>query len=188
MSASSGKIVLYIDNSNIFRGCKKSGWRPSYKKVTDYLEDAEGHIWDVHFFASEQDVPREKQSRFYKALQQDLGFQVHTYKLAHRKVICPKCGQEEWVPTEKGVDVGLVTQLMKDLRNDAFDTALVMSSDRDYLDAVLDVRDAGRKVKIIAWRWTLPQEVISLCRDRNVNLIFLEDYQEQFEKPQGDVL
>lgn len=185
---SAEKTVLYIDNSNIFRGCKKSGWRPSYKRVKEFLQDQEGRIWDIHFFASEQEVPREKQARFYRALKENLGFQLHTFRLAHRRVCCPSCGCEEWIPTEKGVDVGLVTQMMRDLRNDAFDTALVMSSDRDYLDAILEVSKAGRKVKIIAWKWTLPPETIDICREKNISVIFLEDCREQLEKPQGEVL
>lgn len=183
-----GRIALYIDNSNIFRGCKKSGWRPSYKKVHQHLESLEGKIESVHFFASELEVPREKQARFYRSLRGELGFALHTYRLAHRKVNCPKCGNEEWVPTEKGVDVGLVTQLLSDLYNDAFDTALVMSSDRDYYDAIMEVGKAGRRVKIIAWKWTLPSDIISRYQENNIELLFLEDCREQVEKPQGDVL
>ena len=183
-----GKTVLYIDNSNIFRGCKKSGWRPSYRKVREFLEEREGPIWDVHFFASDQEVPREKQARFYHALKDELGFQVHTFHLAHRKVTCKECGRKEWIPTEKGVDVGLVTQLLRDLRNDVFDTALIMSSDRDYFDAVLEVRQAGRKVKIIAWKWNLSPEAMKLFRDKNINLLFLDDWRDKLEKPHGKVL
>jgi len=183
-----GKTVLYIDNSNIFRGCKKAGWRPSYKRIKEFLEDEEGRIWDVHFFASEQEVPREKQARFYRALIHDLGFQLHTFKLTHRKVVCPKCGHEEWIPAEKGVDIGLATQLLRDLKNNVFDTALVMSSDRDYLDALMEIRNAGRKVKLIAWKWTLPQEVIKTCNKNNIGLVFLEDCRDKLEKPRGEVL
>jgi len=183
-----GRTILYIDNSNIFRGCKRSGWRPSYRKTREFLEATEGPIESVHFFASEQEVPREKQSRFYSSLKEDLGFSLHTFRLAHRKVSCPGCGHEEWIPAEKGVDVGLIIQLYKDLRANSFDTALVMSSDRDYLDAIIDIRDAGRKVKLVAWRWTLPPESIQLCQRNEVGLVFLEDFREQLEKPQGAVL
>ncbi len=182
------KKVLYIDNSNIFRGCKKTGWRPSYRKIREFLEIKEGPIEDVHFFASEQQVPREKQARFYSALKNDLGFHLHTYQLAHRKVVCPSCGHEEWIPTEKGVDVGLVTQLLKDMQCDNFDTALVMSSDRDFLDAICEIMTVGRKVKIIAWKWTLPQETMKTCRENDIPLIFLEDYQDNFRKAEGDIL
>ncbi|HUT52273.1 MAG TPA: NYN domain-containing protein [bacterium] len=182
------RISLYIDNSNIFRGCKKSGWRPSYRRVRNYLQELEGPITTVHFFASELDVPRDKQARFYRSLRGELGFLVHTYRLAHRKVNCPRCGHEEWVPTEKGVDVGLATQILCDLCNDAFDAALVMSSDRDYFDAIVQVRRAGRKVKVIAWKWTLPGDTINTYQENQIQLLFLEDIREQVEKPQGDVL
>jgi uncharacterized LabA/DUF88 family protein len=183
-----GRISLYIDNSNIFRGCKRSGWRPSYRRVRDYLEEREGPIANVHFFASELEVPREKQARFYRSLRGELGFEVHTYRLAHRKVNCPNCGHEEWIPTEKGVDVGLATQILCDLINDAFDLALVMSSDRDYFDAILQVKRAGRGIKVIAWKWTLPGDTIVTCQQNQIQLYFLEDLRDQVEKAQGAVL
>jgi hypothetical protein len=103
-------------------------------------------------------------------------------------VACPGCGHEEWIPAEKGVDVGLITQLFKDLHHDRFETALVMSSDRDYLDALLEITDSGRKAKIVAWRWTLPPDSIQLCQRHNIDLVYLEDFREQLEKPQGAVL
>jgi uncharacterized LabA/DUF88 family protein len=183
-----GRTVLYIDNSNIFRGCKRSGWRPSYQRVREWLEHEEGPIVKVHFFASEQSVPREKQGRFYQALKSELGFQIHTYQLAHRKMKCGRCGHQEWVPAEKGVDVGLVTQLLKDLRNNVFETAVIMSGDRDYMDAILEVRNAGRKVELISWRWSLSKEILEMCQERNIPILFLEDFREKFEKPLGDIL
>lgn len=182
------KTVLYIDNSNIFRGCKKPGWRPSYKKVVEYLEREEGPIWEVHFFASEQESPREKQARFYGALRRDLGFVVHACPLVNRKVTCPNCGHVEWVPTEKGVDVCFITHLLRDLKNRAFDTALIMSSDRDYQEAILEVKNAGNRIKIITWRWTMRPEAVRTFRNKNVGFIFLEDHRAQFEKPEGHVL
>lgn len=182
------RTILYIDNSNIFRGCKKSGWRPSYKRVRDFLASLNGSVDAVHFFASEQEVPREKQARFYRALQEDLGFTLHTFRLAQRRVSCPNCGKVEWVPTEKGVDVGLVTQLMKDFYRENFDTAMVMSSDRDYLSALAEISEAGREVSLVAWKWTLPPETVNFCQDKNINLVFLEDHRDEFEKPQGEVL
>ena len=184
----SGKTILYIDNSNIFRGCKRSGWRPSYRKIRDFLDATHGPLGEIHFFASEQEIPREKQSRFYASLKEELGFTLHTFRLAHRKVTCPGCGHEEWIPAEKGVDVGLITQLFHDLHHDSFETALVMSSDRDYLDAIMQIVDAGRQVKIVAWRWTLPPDAIQFCQRNNIGLVYLEDFREQLEKPQGAVL
>ncbi len=182
-----GKSIMYIDNSNIFRGCKRSGWRHSYKKIHDYLEK-EGSIWETHFFASEESNPRDKQNYFYQALRRDLGYQLHLFQLGVRKVTCSQCGHEETVPSEKGVDVGLVTQLLKDLRNKVFETAIIVSGDRDYRDAILEVRNAGCKVELVSWRWSLSREIQEICEEKNIPIIFLEDYQQEFEKGPGEVI
>jgi uncharacterized LabA/DUF88 family protein len=178
---------LYIDNSNIFRGCKKSGWRPSYKKVYEHLA-RQGPIQTVHFFASEQESPRQKQANFYLSLKDELGFTIHACRLARRKVTCPDCNRAEWVPAEKGVDVGLVSQLLIDFHQGLFDRAVVMSSDHDYLDALMTIAGDGKKVELIAWKWTLLPEMIDLCHQRGICLTFLEECRHEFEKPQGGVL
>ncbi len=184
---SRGKTVMYIDNSNIFRGCKKSGWRHSYRKIHEHLE-AEGPIWETHFFASEVDNPREKQVGFYHSLRRELGYQLHLFQLGSRKVICTSCGRDEWVPNEKGVDVGLVTQLLKDLRNNVFETAIIFSGDRDYMDAILEVRNAGRKVEILSWRWSLSNDIMEICKEKNIPITFIEDHRDNFEKQMGDLI
>jgi uncharacterized LabA/DUF88 family protein len=173
---------LYIDNSNIFRGCKKAGWRPSYHKVHEYLSRG-GPIQTVHFFASEQPSPRLKQAAFYQSLKKELGFTVHASPLAQRRVTCPQCSCIEWVPAEKGVDVGLVSQLLLDHHRDLFETAMIMSSDLDYLDAMLAIAGEGKNIEIIAWKWTLPHESVTLCRHHGITVTFLEDRRSEFEKP-----
>ncbi len=179
---------LYIDNSNIFRGCKKSGWRPSYKRVCEFLTETEGPFDCVRFFASAQDVPRNRQARFYQALKNQLGFELHSYRLAQRRMSCPRCGKVEWFPTEKGVDVGLATHLLIDLINDRFDAAIIMSSDRDHLEAVLQVARSKKEIKVISWKWTLMPEAVQTLQTNQIPVTYLDGYRDQLEKPPGEVV
>ena len=52
-----GKTIVYIDNSNIYRGGKDTGWLPEYEKLMRFLEKLGGNLWDVHFFAIEEREP-----------------------------------------------------------------------------------------------------------------------------------
>jgi len=59
------------------------------------------------------------------------------------------------LPLEKGVDVGLATKLLSLASHRAFETALLIAADRDYLETVQAVKNMGMRVEIIAWRGTI---------------------------------
>ncbi len=51
---------------------------------------------------------------------------------------------------EKGTDVNLATQLLIDLYENNFDTALIISNDTDYKMAVHQVRKKGKKIFVVS--------------------------------------
>lgn len=58
---------------------------------------------------------------------------------------CSECGaQFRWAP-EKGVDTAIVTDLLSLASEDAFDVAILLSSDADHIPAVEWVQAHGRK-------------------------------------------
>lgn len=50
----------------------------------------------------------------------------------------------------KGTDVNLATQLLIDLYENNFDTALIISNDTDYKMAVHQVRKKGKKIFVVS--------------------------------------
>lgn len=90
-------------------------------------------------------------------------FRVNTRvrKAKARKIHCPACGQDNeacqhcsepyrWAP-EKGVDTAIVTDLLSLASEDAYDVAVLLSSDADHVPAVEWVQDHGRKVMNATW-------------------------------------
>ena len=71
MARNRGRTIVFIDNSNIFGGQHAVGWRIDWEKLIEHLEK-NGEIWQVHFFASENDPPRAIQTGFYKHLKEGL--------------------------------------------------------------------------------------------------------------------
>ena len=64
---------------------------------------------------------------------------------------CAGCGEPfMWAP-EKGVDTAIVTDLMSLASEDAFDVAVLLSSDADHIPAVEWVQSRGRKVVNATW-------------------------------------
>lgn len=178
-----GKSIVYIDNSNIYRGGKDSGWLPEYEKLMRFLEKLGGMIWDVHFFAIEEtSTERTSTSDFFDYLQKGLGFTLHLFTYGFKSIRCIHCGRFSQLTVEKGLDVGMATQIMKDIHNDAFDTMILMSSNREYIELMDYVRSTGKKVKLLIWRNTLSQELIDFTNRWSIEVIYLDNYREELEK------
>jgi len=146
---SRGRTIAFIDNSNVFHGQIAVGWRIDAKKLHAYLE-REGEIWQTFFFASVTDPPRYQQTNFYHFIKNDLRYEVFLYELGRKTVRCNNCHTSRTMLAEKGVDVALDTKMLVLANNRAFDTALLVAADRDYLETVQAVKGNGLRVEIVA--------------------------------------
>jgi len=170
-----GKTIMFVDNSNIFHGSRQAGWRVDAKKLVAKLEQA-GPIWQTFFFAAVSDPPRYSQTNFYKMLKTELHFEMTVLPLGHKTVSCKKCGDHRHVYTEKGIDVGLSTKLLLLAHNRAFETAILLSGDKDYLETVQAVKNMGLRVEIVSWRQSLSKD---LAEESSSGVIFLDDLKNE---------
>src|SRR5580700_3266230 len=132
---SRGKAIVYFDNSNVFRGQLDQGWRIDATKLVQKLEER-GPIWQTHFFAAVTDPPRYSQTGFYKKLKEQLHWETHLFPLGSKTTACKNCGYKKRIHTEKGVDVAIATTMLIHGVNRAYDTAILISGDKDYLETV----------------------------------------------------
>ncbi len=174
MAVSRGKTICFIDNSNIFHGQQDNGWRIDWPKFMKYLE-AEGEIWQTYLFASEHDPPQPNESNFYQFLKEKLRWEVNLYPLGKRTVTCNSCNESHIVPAEKGVDVGLATKMLMLGINQAYETALLIAGDRDYLEPVKFVKGLGLRVEVIAWRGGLSD---ALAAESSAPVLYLDNLRD----------
>jgi uncharacterized LabA/DUF88 family protein len=125
-----GRTIVFIDNSNAFRGQLIAGWRIDARKLQAFLS-REGEIWQTFLFASVSDPPRYTQTNFYRFLKEELRYEVLVYELGRKTVSCGACGASRRVFVEKGVDVGLATKMLTLANVRAFDTAILVAADKD---------------------------------------------------------
>jgi uncharacterized LabA/DUF88 family protein len=174
-----GKTIMFIDNSNIFHGSRDAKWRIDAKKLHAKLE-AEGPIWQTFFFAAVSDPPRLKQTGFYKMLKNDLHYETTVFPLGNKTVRCKKCGDSRHSYTEKGIDVALATKMLVLANNRAFETAILVSGDKDYLETVKAVKSLGLRVEVVSWKRALS---LDLAQESSRNVILLDDLRKEIEKP-----
>lgn len=177
-----GKTIMFVDNSNIFHGSRQAGWRIDAKRLHAKLE-LDGPIWQTFFFAAVSDPPRYNQTGFYKMLKNDLHYEMTIFPLGNRTTRCGRCGDIRRSFTEKGIDVALATKMLVLANNRAFETAILVSGDKDYLETVKNVKSTGARVEIVSWRRSLSQE---LAQESSKNVVILDDLRGEIEKAAPD--
>jgi uncharacterized LabA/DUF88 family protein len=176
--AARGKTICFIDNANIFHGQQEAGWRIDWEKFIRYLE-REGEIWQTHIFASEHDPPLSNENSFYQFLKEELRWEVSLYPLGIKTITCVSCDHRHTVPAEKGVDVGLATRMLMLGINQAYETAILVAGDRDYLETVKFIKGLGLRVEVIAWRGGLSDD---LADESSAHVLLLDELKRELEK------
>lgn len=171
------RTIMFIDNSNVFHGQRNAGWRIDVKKLHAHLE-REGEIWQTFIFASVTDPPRYRQTAFYTFLKTEMRYEVLLYTLGSRSVECRRCGDDWTVPLEKGLDVGLATKMLTLANARAFDTAILVAADKDYLETVQAVKAMGLRVEILAWRGTISWEMEN---ESSKPTLYFDDIRDEIE-------
>ena len=171
------RTIVFIDNSNVFHGSKSAGWRIDIRKLHDFLE-RDGEIWQTFFFASVTDPPRYQQTAFYNFIKHEMRYEVHLFQLGEKTICCRQCRSRHRVFVEKGVDVALANKLLTFANNRAFDTAILIAADKDFLDTIKAVKSNGLRVEIAAWQGTISQEMEA---ESSIPVIYFDDIRDDIE-------
>ena len=150
------RAMIFIDGSNLFRTFKR--FRPdihySVKKLVNYLAK-DRKLVRPYYFGAIRFPPPEGQIKFYDGIRYE-GIDVTIRPLKTRSLLCecPKCKHQwdEIAEVEKGVDVALVTKMLAFGFKGTYDVAILVSGDADYIDAVEQIRDLGKRVEIAAFK------------------------------------
>jgi uncharacterized LabA/DUF88 family protein len=178
MSTSRGKTICFVDDRNIFHGQIENGWKIDWERFIKLLQ-ADGEVWQVYYFASETDPPSPGETSYYQFLKEGLRWEVFTYSLGSRTLTCGKCNHSQTMPAEKGVDVGLATKMLMLGINRAYETAVLVSGDRDYLETVKFIKGLGLRVEIVSWRNGLSNE---LGAESSAPVLYLDDLADQIAR------
>lgn len=179
MSANRGKTICFIDNANIFHGQRVAGWRIDWERFAQYFQQGDDPLWQTYFFASEHDPPAPEEAAFFDFLKEKMRWEVMLYRLGTRTERCGACGNEQRVPAEKGVDVGLATKMLTLAINRAYDTAILVSGDRDYVETVQVIKGIGLRVEVVSWQAGLSREIEA---ESSAPVIVLDELERELKK------
>lgn len=132
------RVVSYIDGFNLYFGLRDSGWRDllwvNLQTLSQNLLKRHQQLVFTKYFTARVAAPEDKRRRqltYLEAIETLSECKIFYGKYRLDPRICPKCGYEDVVPSEKMTDVNIATELLSDAYQDMYDTALLISADSD---------------------------------------------------------
>jgi uncharacterized LabA/DUF88 family protein len=161
MHANRERVMVFIDGANLLWTAKewpgKTNFQVDVLKLIDTLVN--NRLLVRPYFYCGQSVPPEKaQIKFFQKMQH-LGVSVVTRPI--------KQTGGRW--TEKGIDVALVTDLLRLAFKNVFDVAILVSGDQDFATALIEVQRLGIRVEVASFNYAIGEETKMLA-DRFISL------------------
>lgn len=157
-----GRVMIFIDGSNFEGSCRAIDPRLThevdFEKLSEVLvKHSGGDSYEGTYFycsyrpktsgmAAEDIEKINNKIKFFDALQFKRGYTVKKFKRKIRNEECGHCGKTTLITVEKGVDSNLVADLLALAWEDAFDIAVIVSDDADFVAAIEYLKRKAKKV------------------------------------------
>ena len=87
------------------------------------------------------------------------GFNMKMYPLKFMNTTCDSCGNKGNRIVQKGVDVGIITDLLSLAYEDKYDRVVITAGDGDFLDAIKKVQSLGKEVWVAGYRCSMSRDL-----------------------------
>ena len=151
------KVSVFFDGQNFYRSLQRydESLRVDYDRLAAWITQAAGGPGAIfagaHYYVGvSADAPPLVEG-FLKGLELRPGYFVKRELRVRRSGRCPACSAEYEYTTEKRVDTRLVAEMIHYAAIGAFDAAVLVSGDDDFVPAVEAVNALGRQVWVATW-------------------------------------
>lgn len=138
------RVMIFIDGSNFYHGLKRNFGITAIDFYAFSLQLC-GTRKFIRTYYSNVPVRREadeeryrRQQRFFEGLRVTPCLEVRLGRLEQRP---------DGKGVEKGVDIKLAVDMMRHAYDDTYDTAILVSGDGDYVNAIEAVKNLGKHVE-----------------------------------------
>jgi hypothetical protein len=151
------KVCIFFDGQNFYRSLLRfdESLRVDYDRLALWITQAVGGPTALfggayYYVGLSSDAPPLVEG-FLKGLELRPGYFVKREPRVRRSGRCFTCGTEYEYTTEKRVDTRLVADLIHYAANGAYDAAVLVSGDDDFVPAVEAVNALGKQVWVATW-------------------------------------
>ena len=160
------RAIFFIDARNIMGGCREHqrnnpNYAFGYKEIVDYLKQ-DYHVIRGYYYdgAPHQSQRTAGKAQFFDFLRKQgitLRLKEIDFTQAH--------------PSQKGVDIFLTTDMISLAYEDAYDTAILLSGDGDYVALVELVKSKGKRVIVLSFQNCIARSL----REVADNVVYFEN-------------
>ena len=151
------KVSVFFDGQNFYRSLQRydESLRVDYDRLAAWITQAVGGPGAIfagaHYYVGvSADAPPLVEG-FLKGLELRPGYFVKRELRVRRSGRCPACSADYEYTTEKRVDTRLVADIIQYAAIGAFDAAVLVSGDDDFVPAVEAVNSLGKQVWVATW-------------------------------------
>lgn len=143
------RLAIFIDGSNLYNGMREnlSNTRVNLAELVNQLKGDRNLVRTYYYNAQlTEDYDgelREGQQRFFESLRRIPYVTVRLGRLYRR---------QDGTMVEKGVDVAIAVESLSLAMTDAYDCALIVSGDGDYVELVEAIKRQGKHVESAMFR------------------------------------
>lgn len=151
------KVRIFFDGKNFYRSLLRydESLRVDYDRLATWITQRVGgpgasFEGAYYYVGVSADAPPVVEG-FLKGLELRPGYFVRRELRVRRSGRCPLCDGEYEYTTEKRVDTRLVADLIHFAANGAYDAAVLVSGDDDFVPAVEAVNALGKQLWVATW-------------------------------------
>jgi uncharacterized LabA/DUF88 family protein len=162
---SSERVMIYVDGNNLYHSLKDNFGRANldFEKFCDKLA-SERRLIRTYYYNAPKDQAKEPgkyvdQQRFFEYVKGLRYVELRLGRLVYH-------GWPNIPPYDKGIDVSLATNMLVHAFRDNYDTAVLVSGDTDFADAILAVKELGKHVEVVLFGSTRSSQHLRIVADK----------------------
>jgi uncharacterized LabA/DUF88 family protein len=151
------RIIIFVDNSNIFKGFQKYNILADYEKLKNLIT-GERKLGQIFLYEGVIYPISPEKKRWYKELSKRSGYII---KASFDKIVSNGV-------IEKKVDIKIAIDMVSLAYENAYDTAVLVSGDGDFLPVIKKVLELDKGVEIWAFNYSLANTLKEQIEQKNI--------------------
>ncbi len=154
------RIIIFIDNSNIFKGFRKYNIKADYEKLKNIITKGR-KLQGIFLYEGVVYPMSPEKKKWYEELSNRSGYMIKASfnKIAFKDAI------------EKKVDIKIAIDIISLAHENAYDTAVLVSGDGDFLPVVKKVKELNKNLELWAFRYSLANALKEKLEQQNINYL-----------------